>query len=160
MFLPHTKQPISKRNGICMATPIKNLLDHLLSQNNNWQLQLLNSWPTIVGGIKTNVHILKIYENTLVIGVQDSCWLQELYLLSPMLIHMINQKLDQPRIKELRFKALGTSEKKLKKETEPARKIQRNISLNAKEQETLASISDEQLRASLKEYLIRCYNER
>ncbi|CAN5161323.1 hypothetical protein BH09DEP1_BH09DEP1_5240 [soil metagenome] len=143
-----------------MAQPVKTILDGILSHQNNWQLQLLNQWPTIVQAIKTRVHLLKIEPDTLTIGVQDSCWLQELYLLSPLLIATINQKLDEPRIKQLRFKALGTQETKQKKETTQRVRPKRIVTLSPKEQATLAQIADEQLRNSLKNYLIRCYEER
>lgn len=143
-----------------MSMPIKNVLDSLLSQHNNWQLQLLNNWPSIVGHIKTNVQLLKIYEDTLVIGVQDSCWLQELYLLSPLLLQTINQKLDRPRIKKLRFKAVGITDKKIKKGTSVQKNTTKIIQLSAQEQQTLAHIHDEHLRQVLKDYLVRCYRER
>lgn len=143
-----------------MALPVKTILDELLSHQNNWQLQLLNQWPSIVQSIKTRVHLLKIEPEMLTIGVQDSCWLQELYLLSPLLIATINQKLDQPRIKQLRFKALGTQEEKQKKDKTRYVKPKRTITLSTKEQATLAEIGDEQLRTVLKNYLVRCYEER
>ena len=57
-----------------MAIPIQKILEELLSQNDNWQLQLLQNWPAIVGSIGTKVQLLKIQEDTLVIGVLDSCW--------------------------------------------------------------------------------------
>ena len=98
-----------------MAIPVKKFLDTLLSQKNNWHVELLTNWPTIVGSIRTNVQLLKIQEETLVIGVLDSCWLQELYLLSPLLIKTINEKLDQPRIKKLRFKTVGITHTKEKR---------------------------------------------
>ena len=143
-----------------MTIPIKNILEHLLGQHNNWQLQLLHNWPTIVGSIRTKVHLLKIQEDTLVIGVMDSCWLQELYLLSPLLIRTINEKLDQPRIKKLRFKTVGITDKKEKKQA-PNKKMSCSIvHLSAYEEETLRGIKDEQLRQSLKDYLLRCYREK
>ena len=143
-----------------MAQPVKTILDELLSHQNNWQLQLLNNWPSIVQSIKTRVHLLKIEPDTLTIGVQDSCWLQELYLLSPLLIATINKKLDMPRIKQLRFKALGSPETKEKKESTKRMRSSRTVTLSTKEQATLAQIPDEQLRMCLKNYLIRCYEER
>ncbi len=144
-----------------MALAVKNILEELLSHHNNWQLQLLQQWPSIVSSIKTKVHLLKIDHDTLTIGVQDSCWMQELYLLSPLLITTINQKLDQPRIKQIRFKALGIPERKpaTSKNITTAKHV-RTVTLSATEQATLAAISDEQLRVALKNYLIRCYQER
>lgn len=142
-----------------MALTVKNILHSLLSQQNNWQLQLLQQWPSIVESIKTKVHLLKIDNDTLTIGVQDSCWMQELYLLSPLLIATINQKIDAPRIKNLRFKALGTQIIKTKHEAKKSTRSIPKIVLSVKEQEILAQIKDEQLREELKKYLIRCHQE-
>lgn len=145
---------------VIMTTPIKTILNTVLSQHNNWQLQLLDNWPSIVGHIKTKVQLLKMYEDTLVIGVQDSCWLQELYLLTPLLLQTINQKLDRPRIKKLRFKAVGVTDTKIKKKTPITRASVAPVQLSVQEQQMLASIKDGQLRAVLKDYLVRCYRER
>ncbi len=143
-----------------MVTPVKSILDTLLSHNNNWQLQLLQNWPSIVGSIRTKVQLLKIQEDTLVLGVLDSCWMQELYLLSPLLIKTINQKLDQPRIKNLRFKTVGIADKKEKKEAPSKRVVSKIVQLSPREQETLKEVKDEQLRQALKDYLIRCHREK
>jgi len=87
-----------------MAKPIKNILDSFLKTNNSWKAQLLQDWPKIIGKLQDKVSIEKVQDSTLVLSVADACWLQELYLLSPVLLKTINQKLDRPRIKRLRFK--------------------------------------------------------
>ena len=143
-----------------MTVPIKNILNNLFNAQNNWQMQLLNNWPTILGSIKAKVQLLKIHEDTLVLGVLDSCWLQELYLLTPLILQTINEKLDRPRIKKLRFKAIGTPDKKIKKEIPQKKTATKIIHLSPYEEQTLAQISDEQLRQVLREYLIRCYREK
>ena len=143
-----------------MVKPIKNILDTLFNAQTNWQVQLLQQWETIVGTLKTPVHLLKIFDDTVVIGVQDSCWMQELYLLSPWLIQSINNALDKPRIKHIRFRALGTTQKKEKKETQVCPTPKKIILLTHKENAVLTSVKDDQLRASLKEYLIRCSQQR
>jgi flagellar biogenesis protein FliO len=143
-----------------MAIPVKNILDTLLSQQNNWQLQLLNNWQQIMGTMQTKVQLLKIYEDTLVIGVLDSCWIQELYLLSPLLLKKINEKLDSPRIKHLRFKSAAPPEKKVQKNSLKRACLLKNIQMSPQEKEALASIKDEQLAAVLQDYLLRIYRER
>lgn len=142
-----------------MSVPIKEFLNHLFNEQKNWQLRLLNAWPNIVGLIKTHVELLKIYDDTLVIGVLDSCWLQELYLFSPLLLQKINEHLDKPRIKKLRFKAIGTDNKKIKKNSQEYITISKQpLVLTSTQKEALAGIEDEQLRDALKNYLIRAYN--
>lgn len=143
-----------------MASSIKSVLDTLLNSQSNWQLQLLSHWPAIIGSMKANVQILKIYEDTLVIGVLDSCWLQELYLLTPLLLRQINEKLDKPRIKNLRFKALGIKEKAAQKNVGNRSCSIKQVHLSLQEKERLASIKDEQLREALQQYLYRCHREK
>src|SRR5579871_3385416 len=99
-----------------MSTHIKSIIEHLITTEGNWKLQLLTQWPTILGNIKTKVHLEKINDDSLVLGITDSCWLQELYMLSPLLIETIKKKLDYPRIKTLRFKKIGVKKKEQKKE--------------------------------------------
>lgn len=143
-----------------MATSVKTILDTLLNSRGNWQLQLLSHWSAIIGPMKAHVQLLKIYEDTLVIGVMDSCWLQELYLLTPLLLRHINEKLDRPRIKQLRFKALGIKEKTTKKYNANRSCKVKQVQLSSKEKERLANIKDEQLREVLQQYLYRCHREK
>lgn len=143
-----------------MAVIVKTVLEQLLNEQNNWQLKLLKNWPTLVNSLKTQVHLLKIYNDLLVIGVSDSCWLQELYFLSPLLIEKINQIIEQPRIKKLHFKTLAippNKKKKIKQEMAPLIKMRE---LAPQEKKILATIKDDQMQQYLKEYLLRCYNNR
>ncbi len=125
-----------------------------------WKIKLLEQWPRIVGPLASKVTIEKIYEDAILLGVYDSSWMQELYLLSPTLLQTINQNLDQPRIKKVRFKLIG--KKKNKKTTtiaKPKNKVQ-TITLTNVEQATLERIEDPQLRSVLEKFLIRCYREK
>lgn len=138
---------------------MQTFLSSLLPKNDSWKIQLLSNWATIMGNLHTKVQLEKIYEDTLVLGVHNSSWLQELYLLSPMLLHTINQKLDQPRIKHLRFKQAGKRLEELKT-VEIKAKQRKEVILNMQEQTALNSMKDPQLRDALKAFLIRCYQER
>ena len=142
-----------------MSTPIKKILQQLIGAPDNWQLKLLANWEVIVGSIKTKVNLLKIADDTLILGVMDSCWMQELHLLSPLLIKKINENLDRPRIKHLRFKSIGLKKEK-KEPFVMEKKIIKPVRLSSNEQQRLAEIKDPQLRQLLQDYLIRCYQER
>jgi len=143
-----------------MSTPIKTLLQQILGSPDNWQLKLLANWDSIIGTIKTKVNLLKIDNDTLILGVMDSCWMQELHLLSPLLIKKINENLDRPRIKHLRFKSIGLKKEKKAQAVAAKKSIQSPVRLSSKEQSRLAEIQDPQLRELLQNYLIRCYQER
>lgn len=133
-------------------------LTSLLPDQENWKVQLLSNWPTIMGHLHTKVQLEKINNDTLVLGVYNAAWLQELYLLSPMLLTAINQKLDQPRIKHLRFKQAGTPVNMVKK-SETKTRQPTHVTLSAHEHAALAQMKDPQLREALKAFLIRCYQE-
>lgn len=141
-----------------MAFILKDLLSSIIRPDNNWKTELLNKWQDIIGSLYSKVRIEKIYDDTLVLGVFHSCWMQELYLLSPLLIKTINEKLDQPHIKQLRFKHIG-SKKETKKTVPPRTIIKKEVVLTKKEENTLTKIADPALRNAIKAFRIRCYQE-
>ncbi len=143
-----------------MIHDIKSLLDSLLSNQNDWKIQLLNNWPKIMGNLSSKVSIEKINDDTLILAVVDSCWLQELYLMSTMLLKRINEKLDQPRIKQLRFKTAGRVQTKNKSAaTIPTQKQRTPRALTSNEEHALDAIKDEELQQALKDFLNRCDQE-
>ena len=147
---------------INMTSHIKTLLQPFFQSNNQpWKLNLLEKWPEIVGPLASKVTIEKIYQESITLGVYDSCWMQELYLLSTTLLETINRNLDRPRIKQVRFKLIGKKSEKKRKRTAPTHKDEPlTITLTQMEQKTLERITDPDLRAVLKSFLIRCYQEK
>ena len=141
-----------------MASNIKEILHNLINPDQNWKTDLLYRWHEIIGALNSKVRIEKIYDNTLVLGVFHSCWMQELYLLSPLLIKTINEKLDHPYIKEIRFKQIGPHKQKKTKKS-PIKKENENIQLTKEDERTLAKINDPTLREVLKAFRMRCYQE-
>lgn len=143
-----------------MAQAVGQLLDSLFNRNDDWKISLLKQWPEIVGDLAQHVQVEKIKGDTLILAVQDSCWMQELYLLSDLLLKSINQKLDRPRIKRLRFKTKGLPQpKKIKKILQPIKRKTKQITLTEHEQNALDKIQDKQLQQVLKEFRSRIYQE-
>ena len=142
-----------------MTKTIKSLVQNILVDQHNWKLQLLQSWPTILGNLNTKVHLEKINNDSLVLGVSDSCWLQELYMLSPLLVRTINKKLDAPRIKSLRFKKVGIKRQTHKRASVTKRHSYKTVPLTHKEQKALHNIKDPALRTALSDFLRRCQQE-
>ena len=68
-----------------MSLLIKDLLDRFITHDNRWQIQLVSQWHIIMGNLNSRVQLLKIEDDIINIGVTDSCWMQELYLLKPVL---------------------------------------------------------------------------
>ncbi len=142
-----------------MAQPIKQLIHAVFDQPDNWKIDLLRNWDSIIGNLNTKVYLEKITDDTLVLGVTDSCWLQELYLLSHVILQVINEKLDRPRIKQLRFKKIGIRPVKKQTYTAPKPRTRTKRPLTQKEQRALTHIKDAQLQQALEDFLIRCYQE-
>jgi hypothetical protein len=142
-----------------MAQEIKKLLEDLFNIQDNWKCKLLNNWTSIIGSLASQVCVEKIEDETLTLGVRDSCWLQELHLLSPLLLKEINNKLDQPRIKKLRFKAMTHIKHNRAAKTKNTNTNLHSRALSHKEQAALNKIEDTQLQSVLQRFLMRCSHE-
>src|SRR5439155_41226 len=81
-FLPHALRNKDHQ----MALNLKELLQAIIRPEKNWKTDLLYRWRDIIGSLHSKVRIEKIHDDTLILGVFNSCWMQELYLLSPLLI--------------------------------------------------------------------------
>lgn len=138
--------------------PVRNILQTYLDHETDWKFKLIKHWPEIIGTLSSKVTLEKVNDDTIVLGVYDSCWMQELYLLSPVLISSINKKLDAPHIKQVRFKQAGRKkEKKIQKKAPVI--PQQEINLSSREKEALNDVKDPLLREALKAFRIRCYRE-
>lgn len=150
-----------------MATSLKDLLHTIIPHQTSWKAELHLNWKQIIGHLADQVQLLKVYDTALLLGVKDSSWLQEMYLLSPLLIETINKSLDKPYIIKLHFKNVGEGEytqqnaaphPKKEKITQP--KAQAKHNLTRFEQTTLDQVEDPELREALKELLLTCYQEK
>jgi len=143
-----------------MAIYLKELLQTLINPKKNWKTDLLYRWNDIIGPLHSKVRIEQICDDTLILGVFHPCWMQELYLLSPLLIKTINENLDQPHIKQQHLKHIGIkniTKKNFKLKSH--KKNHKEIILTKEEERTLAKIDDPALRDALKFYRIRCHQE-
>ena len=136
------------------------LLNFVIAKTENWKIQLLQQWPSIIGDLANRVTLESIAKDTLVLGVYDSSWLQELYILSPVILKMINANLDQPYIKRLRFKQVAKKTRKKIMNNNQITQVIRSVPLTKKEELALTHIKDDALRMALKKFLFRCQQER
>lgn len=141
-----------------MAHSLKTLVQQALSKQQApvWHLQLFEQWHTIVGDLQQVMRLEKIVGNMIIIGVYDASWMQELHMLSSVLIQTINQHLDAPYINRVRFRQVART--KLRKIRTAADDIPTTAplpSLTHTQQAVLNKIPDEQLRAYLHTFLGR-----
>lgn len=141
-----------------MAEHIKNLFSYLIPQYAEWKINLIKNWDSILGDLHEQVTLINIHQHMLTLGVYDAAWLQELYILSPVLIKTINSHLGNEYIKNLRFKNIGYK-KKEKNEPKLKKRYEKRIvatPITHDENLVLKTVEDSDLRDALERYLIRC----
>jgi hypothetical protein len=145
-----------------MTTHIKALLSPLLQKKEqSWKIALFNKWPEIMGTLSTHVSIEKIQDDSIILGVQNSSWLQELYLMGPTILETINKSLDQPRFKTIRFKQRGTKIPRKKEQKRTASTFwNAPIAISQSEERALNRIEDPNLKEALHAFLVRCHREK
>ena len=144
-----------------MAQSLKNLL-HGVFKSENWKVKLLSEWNTITGNLADKMRLEKIDDQTLIIGVYQSSWMQELYLLSNVLKKTINDHLGYNHVKHLRFKYAAkkkSAKQSVIKVTSESKPI-KPITLSQHEQEALGSIKDLELKQALHGFLSRCHHQK
>lgn len=137
-----------------MVTPLKKLLDQIVTKytQESWQTMVMQQWPTIVGKLADRMYLEKIQGTTLVIGVYDAHWMQELFMLSPTIIALINRALPTPHVQQLRF-VLARRTKSTQKlaKARRANMIPALDRLSVQDEQLLAQqVGDEALRAELR----------
>lgn len=140
-----------------MFFSIKKVLPNLFAFNENWKSNLLCNWPEIIGQLSLHMRIEKIENKTLILGVYEPAWMQELFLLSKFIIDKVNYKLGQNYIEKLRFKLVEKNKcLKVKVNKIIEKKINKNSELNFNQKLALNSIKDEQLKEYLYKFFLNC----
>lgn len=142
-----------------MAKQISNLVQQVFKEEHAWKIKLLQEWHSIFGNLSKYVQVEKIEKDTLILGVTNSCWLQEFYLLSPLLLKTINEKLANSPIKQLRFKLSGIKHHPKKITSVAPRAPMVSRTLSPSERTALAQIKDPELATALEQFLVRCYQD-
>lgn len=128
----------------------------LQKHGHTWQMYLIQNWVTIMGNLHSRVCLEKIQGDTLVVGVYDSHWMQELFLLQSMLVDMINAHFDRPYVKNIRLK-LAKQTEQVKKKKKIEKKIDTTETIITEQQQAaLACVKDEELQKVLSHFLKHC----
>lgn len=143
-----------------MAHHIKDSLASLLVKEVTWHTVISQQWHTIMGDLSNRMCVEKIQKNTLIIGVYDAGWLQELYYLSDMIKQKINDYLQAPHVHEIKFKATLRRKQMSSPVYEKKQFSLKKHPLSPLEQSALNRIEDTNLRSLLHEFLLRSYEEK
>ena len=82
--------------------------------------------------------------------------MQELYLLSKLILKKINKDLDSPRIETIRFQCLEKKKEKKEVFQEKVIAIKKQIPLNSHQAKALSKINDQELSQELEKFLQKC----
>ncbi|MGZ6251129.1 MAG: DciA family protein [Candidatus Chromulinivorax sp.] len=141
---------------------IKNLLDTFIKPANikdAWKLNLIKNWSTIIGNLQSKVCLQKIHTHHVVLGVYDTSWMQELYLLSTLILKKINNHLDSPRISSIRFVSVQPSDQEKNRFSDNSKSNSsffKKVQLSIIEKKALNKIKDQELAVALENFLQRC----
>jgi len=137
---------------------IKHILNSLLvRQEQDWRLYVVQNWTTIIGNLHTKMCLEKVVGDMLVIGVYDVHWMQELHLMSTMIIRTINAKLGDNRVSKLRF--VLVQRRTAHKKSIPVQSNERNtkkIVFPQRCARVLTDIKNKDLHDALQKYFERC----
>lgn len=140
-----------------MTLAVKSVLDLLFSRQQSWEVELARQWSSIVGNLHTRICLEKVDRDTIIVGVYDPHWMQELYLLSPMLIGSINKRLQGEYVHRVQFRLAVAQKKKKNGSKAVAPKyapLTQKRALDESQQQALAAVKDPELQKEL----IRLYN--
>jgi len=145
-----------------MEKCLGNLLATFFQTQKNWKIKLLSQFHDIVGNdLKDHVSIIKVNDTNIIIGVSNSCLLQELRALAPLLLTKINQSLDIPRLVAIQFKLRGYTQALGVFMTSNHDEISSKdtLTLTQNDREALNKIQDKELVHVLETFRKRCYKE-
>jgi hypothetical protein len=142
-----------------IALDIQKLLTSCWSRKiSDWQLKIISDWPQIVGSLHEHARVDKVTEDTIWLGVYDTCWMQELHLLSNIMIKKINNYLGASHIKQMRLKYVQKHQFRTPKVPE-LQAHEPNQDLSLPQTIALQAISDPELKAAMHNFLTRCNYE-
>ncbi len=146
-----------------MFYAINQILPNMLNIDSDWRINLLKNWVPFIGQLSSHMRLEKISDNTLIIGVYEPQWMQELFMLSKFIIDKINSNLGHKYIENLKFKLVERNIPNIK-DSNPIQKDSkinaREYKLNLNQKNALNEIKDDQLRESLYTFLINCTSNR
>jgi hypothetical protein len=139
-----------------MAISLKDAVGRIFDNIQDWRLVLLKDWAAIVGPLHTQMRLERVNGDTLIIGVYDVYWMQELYLLSRTIINTINTALGAQYVRHVRFKLVERQDSRAITQP-PAGSLvhEKNRPLTKPEHNALAYIKDPELKKVLQLFLMR-----
>jgi len=140
-----------------MAIQLKELISNLLNVHGDWHISILENWDQIVGYLSKYTYVCSIKNDTIFLGVFESVWMQELFLMSDNLIDSINDFIGSEKIKHVRLKLMPKRVQRKMKEKAVTVCYKSRLALRLTDTQELAlsTIKDEELKKFLVNFLER-----
>jgi len=136
---------------------IHQLITHVFKRHgSNHYFTLLRAWNDIMGRIADQTRLETLDGSTLVIGVYQPQWMQELHFCSQMIRDRVNAYVEAEVVQMVRFKLVTQRSRSQRKHRKEVSKRQQAPAMGQKQQQVLHSIHDEQLRSILTHVYYTC----
>lgn len=132
------------------------VLSSTLPQSSDWQTNLARNWQCAVGDLASRMRLERVKDKLLIVGVYDSHWISELFMLAPRIIEKINNFLGAPYVTQIRFVIANPKQKISKKQASNGEVLRPRAPMNARQEQVLASIKDGQLHDALEKFFYAC----
>lgn len=140
-----------------MSKSLKDLLPLVVPKPDSWKIFLFQRWETIIGDLNVQVSLEKIQKETLILTVPNASWMQELHCLSDILIKKINENLEHPYVKSLKFKCAPRIKRVVKEQISKKQIFFEDVPLSIRQKKALERIDDHHLALALKKFFARCH---
>ena len=140
-----------------MAFSLHDLVATIVGEDqDDWRKRLMKEWPTIVGNLHQRMRLERVMNETAVIGVYEIHWMQELYMISDMIVSTINQKLGGVYVHKIRFVVADKAHERKEKKRAVLAAACRQKSLAAPQKAALTKIQDQKLKEALSQLWSQC----
>jgi hypothetical protein len=128
---------------------LKDIVNNINQINKfSWHYEFIKSWPTIARGLEEHLSIGNILKDTVTLEVHDSSWIQEVHLLSPVILNRIQQF--YPAIQKIKVSKISKKRIAQKKEILSLNKI------TDQEKNVVKIVKDKELAKALLSYYTIC----
>ena len=127
-------------------------MNAVLPRPNDWQTRLAREWPNAVGTLSERMRLEQVKGTLLIVGVYDSHWISELFILAPRIIEEINRFLGENYVTQMRFVIANRTRFHKKTKTSENVTPKPRARMSSRQEKVLSSIKDRQLHDALEKF--------
>lgn len=123
-----------------------------------WAIRLARGWDKAIGDLHERMRLEAIKDDQVVVGVYDSRWIPELFLLTPLLIKSMNDYLGGTFVRRIRFVLVEKSTRGALKKVIPDENTRKQPKMSMRQEQILGTIKDEELKDVLEKFFYASVN--